>query len=80
MGIESLISGVTNKFYNSNAVKALSGVDYLSTAYGQDFIPEYTNLEGQKKYQTKAPIPNLPKPETMFFVYFSLNSEVQTLY
>lgn len=79
MGIESLISGVTNKFYNSNAVKALSGVDYLSTAYGQDFIPEYTNLEGQKKYQTKAPIPNLPKPETMFFVYFSLNSEVQTL-
>ena len=24
-------------------------------------------------------IPNLPKPETMFFVYFSLNSEVQTL-
>ena len=50
MGIESLISGVTNKFYNSNAVKALSGVDYLSTAYGQDFIPEYTNLEGQKNF------------------------------
>lgn len=53
MGIESLISGVTNKFYNSNAVKALSGVDYLSTAYGQDFIPEYTNLEGQKNIKQK---------------------------
>nr|DAF56643.1 MAG TPA: baseplate wedge protein [Myoviridae sp. ctWb16] len=79
MGIESLISGVTNKLYNSNVVKAVSGVDYISTVYGQDFVPEYTNLEGQKKYQTKAPIPNLPKPETMFFVYFSLNPNIQTL-
>lgn len=79
MSIETLTTGIANSFYNSNLTKAITGTDYLSTVYGQDFIPEYTYTEGQKKYQTKSSIPNLPKPETMFFVYFSLNPEIQTL-
>lgn len=79
MGVESLVTGFLNTYYDSNVVKALSGVDYMATTYAQDFVPEYTNLEGQKKYQTKSTIPNLPKPSTMFFVYFSLNPDLQAM-
>ena len=75
----SLISDIKNKLYNSSGFKAITGQDYLSTSYGSDFIPEYTVTDSQKRYSTSASIPNLPKPETMFFVYFNLNAKAQML-
>ena len=75
----SLISDIKNKLYNSAGFKAVTGQDYLSTSYGSDFIPEYTVTDSQKRYSTSASIPNLPKPETMFFVYFNLNAKAQML-
>lgn len=75
----SLLSGIKNKLYNSSGFKALTGQDYLSTSYGSDFIPEYTVTDTQKRYSSASSIPNLPKPETMFFVYFNLNAKAQML-
>ena len=71
---------VKNKFYNSDAGRFLLDSDgYARTQYGTDFIPEYLLTTGQKRFNTTAGIPNLPKVETMFFVYFSINPNAQAI-
>ena len=77
--LDKLKNDVTNKIYNSSSFKAITGQDWISTSYGNNIIPEYTKTDTQKRYMTSASIPNLPKPETMFFVYFNLNSKAQLL-
>ena len=77
--LDSLIGNVKNKFYNSSTGKLLSGQNWMATTQGGEFIPEYTKTDGQKKFNTTSSIPNLPKPKTMFFVYFNINEHAQNL-
>lgn len=75
------LNSFKNLINDTSTSKLLSGAgaDYAATKYGTDFIPEYLNTTGQKRYQTKTTIPNLPKVETMFFVYFSLNPKTHDM-
>lgn len=77
----SLLKSITNKFYNSDAGRVLLDNEnsYAQTPYGTDFIPEYVTTTGQKRFSTEAAIPNLPKPETLYFVHFSLNPQTQAI-
>lgn len=75
-----ILDSLTNKFYNSDVGRViLDENSHASTPYGSEFIPEYITTTGQKRFSTAAAIPNLPKLETMFFVYFSLNPEAQAM-
>ena len=75
-----ILDSLTNKFLNSDAGRVLLDENsYASTPYSSDFIPEYITTTGQKRFSTASAIPNLPKTETMFFVYFSLNPETQAM-
>ena len=77
----NILNSIANKFYNSDAGRVLldSENSYAQTPYGTDFIPEYVTTTGQKRFSTAAAIPNLPKPETLYFVHFSLNPEAQKI-
>lgn len=78
--LDTLESTVKSNFYQSNVGKTLlSNESYTQTPYGSDFIPEYLTTTGQKRFSTNASIPNLPKPETLYFVYFSLNPKAQQM-
>ncbi len=75
-----ILDSITNKFYNSDVGRVfLDDNSYASTPYNSNFIPEYLTTTGQKRFSTNSAIPNLPKLETMFFVYFSLNPEAQAM-
>lgn len=76
-----VLNSLQNLIEGTSTGKLLSGAgsDYAATTYGTDFIPEYLTTTGQKRYQTKTTIPNLPKVETMFFVYFSLNPKTHDM-
>lgn len=75
-----ILNSITNKFYNSDLGRLLHDSNgYASTQYATNFIPEYTMTTGQKRFNTTAGIPNLPKVETMFFVYFSINPQAQVM-
>lgn len=75
-----ILDSIANKFYNSDAGRViLDENSYAATPYGSDFIPEYLATSGQKRFSTNAAIPNLPKLETMFFVYFSINPKAQEM-
>lgn len=75
-----ILDSISNKFLNSDVGRVLLDENsYASTPYGSDFIPEYVTTTGQKRFSTASAIPNLPKMETMFFVYFSLNPEAQKM-
>lgn len=77
----NLLKSITNKFYNSDAVRVLLDKEnsYAQTTYGSEFIPEYVTTTGQKRFSTEAAIPNLPKPETLYFVHFDLNPRTQEI-
>lgn len=77
----NLLKGITNKFYNSDAGRVLLDREnsYAQTPYGSEFIPEYVTTTGQKRFSTEAAIPNLPKPETLYFVHFDLNPRTQEI-
>ena len=77
----NLLKGITNKFYNSDAGRVLLDKEnsYAQTPYGSEFIPEYVTTTGQKRFSTEAAIPNLPKPETLYFVHFDLNPRTQEI-
>lgn len=77
----NLLKGITNKFYNSDAGRVLLDKEnsYVQTPYGSEFIPEYVTTTGQKRFSTEAAIPNLPKPETLYFVHFDLNPRTQEI-
>lgn len=75
-----ILNSITNKFYNSDLGRLLHDSNgYASTQYATNFIPEYIMTTGQKRFNTTAGIPNLPKVETMFFVYFSINPQAQVM-
>lgn len=77
----NLLKSITNKFYNSDAGRVLLDKEnsYAQTTYGSEFIPEYVTTTGQKRFSTEAAIPNLPKPETLYFVHFDLNPRTQEI-
>lgn len=57
----------------------LSGDKSLySTPMGQNAIPTSTLTKAQKTFSTNEAVPNLPKPKTLYFVHFNLNSELET--
>lgn len=76
---DSLNSNIKNKVLNSSIGKLLKGKNWMETSSGNNFIPEYTKTDGQKKFSSSSAIPNLVKPETMFFVYFNINANAQNL-
>jgi hypothetical protein len=71
---DSLNSNIKNKVLNSSIGKLLKGKNWMETSSGNNFIPEYTKTDGQKKFSSSSAIPNLVKPETMFFVYFNIKT------
>lgn len=76
VSLSNILTKGANSLLDSTSLGKLlngAGSDYAATTYGTDFIPEYIKTTGQKRYQTTSSIMNLPKVETMFFVYFSLN-------
>lgn len=77
----NILSNIANKFYNSDAGRVLLDNEnsYAKTPYGTEFIPEYVTTTGQKRFSTAAAIPNLPKPETLYFVHFELNPKTQMI-
>lgn len=52
-----------------------AGANYIDTAQGGDFISSRTTSDAQKRFSTKASIPNMPKPKSLFFTYYSLNRD-----
>lgn len=80
--MSSLLSGIANKYFSSTVGKVISTGSYtdaISTTSGDEFIPEYTKTDGQKRYQTNGAIPAMPRPKTMFFVYFNINAKAANL-
>lgn len=61
----------------SNAITGIGGSglnsDWFGTPYGNNTIPEATLTKAQKTFSSQAVTPNLPKPKSLYFVYFHLN-------
>lgn len=49
----------------------------FDTPYGSNTIAEATLTKAQKTFSSQAITPNLPKPKTLYFVYFHLNPALQ---
>lgn len=65
----------TNNFFGHTVNNDDLGV--YSTPMGQNVIPSGTLTKGQKTFSTNEVLPNLPKPKTLYFVHFNLNSELE---
>lgn len=66
-----------------NTIASKAGLSSLfngttSTPYNQDMIATSELTKGQKQFSTNSDRPNLPKPKTLFFTYFSLNPDLMT--
>lgn len=57
--------------------KGIKNLFNYSTPIGGTMIPDSVLTKGQKLFSTNAEIPNLPKPKTLYFVYFNLNPDLQ---
>lgn len=49
----------------------------FDTPMGSNTIPEPTLTKAQKTFSSQAITPNLPKPKTLYFVYFHLNPALE---
>jgi len=57
--------------------KGVSSLFHYATPSGGNMIPDTVLTKGQKLFSTNAENPNLPKPKTLYFVYFNLNPELK---
>ena len=56
--------------------KGLSSLFNYSTPTGGNIIPDTVVTKGMKMFSTQAENANLPKPKTLYFVYFNLNPDL----
>ena len=49
----------------------------FDTPMGSNTIPEPTLTKAQKTFSSQAITPNLPKPKSLYFVYFHLNPALE---
>lgn len=75
--------GLMNWFQNAGAIGQTTmnlfngkSNDAYSTPEGQNAISTPTLTKAQKTFSSNASNPNLPKPKSLFFVHFNLNSEL----
>lgn len=76
----SAISWLQNSgFIGRNTASTLSneGWSGFDTPYGDNAIATPTLTKGQKTFSTNETNPNIPKPKTLFFVYFHLNPKLE---
>lgn len=57
--------------------KGIKSLFNYSTPTGGNIVPDSVLTKGQKMFSTNAENPNLPKPKTLYFVYFNLNPDLQ---
>lgn len=57
--------------YDPDEYKTMATMD--ATPYGQFITPTLTKTAAQNAFSTICGKPNLPKPQSMFFVYFNIN-------
>lgn len=67
---------VISNLITGNSGSSLSG-GWFDTPYGDNAIAEATLTKAQKTFSSQAVTPNLPKPKTLFYVYFHLNPELE---
>jgi hypothetical protein len=65
----ALFSNYFSNYFSSNG-------DLTSTPLGQDTIPTSTLTKAQKTFSSNHVTPNIPKPKTLYFVYFHLNNNL----
>lgn len=51
--------------------------ELTSTPLGFDTIPTSTLTKAQKTFSSNHIVPNIPKPKTLYFVYFHLNNNLE---
>lgn len=54
-------------------------ISSLNTPIGGVYAPTIDKTAAQRVFSTEASNPNLPKPQSMFYVYFSLNKDLPSL-
>jgi len=54
-------------------------ISLLNTPIGGVYVPTIDKTAAQRVFSTEASNPNLPKPQSMFYVYFSLNKDLPSL-
>ena len=54
-------------------------ISSLNTPIGGVYVPTIDKTAAQRVFSTEASNPNLPKPQSMFYVYFSLNKDLPSL-
>ena len=57
--------------------KGLKSIFNYATPVGGNIIPDTVVTKGMKMFSTQAENANLPKPKTLYFVYFNLNPDLQ---
>lgn len=81
--ISNLITGVSgstagNGSFMPGINKEKSADQYMfDTPMGSNTIPEPTLTKAQKTFSSQAITPNLPKPKSLYFVYFHLNPALE---
>lgn len=56
--------------------KGIASLFNYSTPAGGNIIPDTVVTKGMKMFSTQAENANLPKPKTLYFVYFNLNPDL----
>lgn len=56
--------------------KGISSLFNYATPIGGNIIPDTVVTKGMKMFSTQAENANLPKPKTLYFVYFNLNPDL----
>ena len=54
-------------------------ISNLNTPIGGAFVPTIDKNAAQRVFSTESSNPNLPKPQSLFYVYFSLNKDLPSL-
>ena len=68
-----MIGQKTADFLSGKGIKSLFN---YSTPVGGNIIPDTVVTKGMKMFSTQAENANLPKPKTLYFVYFHLNPDL----
>ena len=68
------VRNTLSRLNNSNP-----NISSLNTPIGGAFVPTLNKTSAQRVFATESSNPNMPKPQSMFYVYFSLNPDLPSI-
>lgn len=68
------VRNTLSRLNNSNP-----NISSLNTPIGGAFVPTLNKTSAQRVFATESSNPNMPKPQSMFYVYFSLNRDLPSI-